>query len=112
MGIAAMMAVSMMGINASAYTNLYKSGANCTAYKSTSSSVYASTSSADGSSNSVSVTVTLYYKKNGVKYSTGSGNSGKTAVSTNCSTPSGGTFQSATIVHKYKSATVFTGSLV
>lgn len=100
-----------MVISASAYTNLEKSGAYCTANKS-SGSVTASTSTKDGSNKTVGVNIVLYYKKNGNTLNIGNGNANKRAVSTSCSTPSGGTFQSATITHKLSNATVYTGYLV
>lgn len=54
----------------------------------------------------------LYYTKSGNTLNTGSGNSYTRGVSTTCSTPSGGTFKSATITHKINNATVYTGYLV
>lgn len=101
-----------MVISASAYTDLEKNGAYCTAYKSSSSSVYASTSTKDGSKKTVGVNIVLYYTKSGNTLNTGSGNSYTRGVSTTCSTPSGGTFKSATITHKLNNATVYTGYLV
>ena len=95
MGAAVMMMASISAMGASAYTDLEKNGAYCTAYKSSSSSVYASTSTKDGNT-----------------LNTGSGNSYTRGVSTTCSTPSGGTFKSATITHKLNNATVYTGYLV
>ena len=107
MGAAVMMMASISAMGASAYTDLEKNGAYCTAYKSSSSSVYASTSTKDGSKKTVGVNIVLYYTIN-----TGSGNSYTRGVSTTCSTPSGGTFKSATITHKLNNATVYTGYLV
>lgn len=101
-----------MVISASAYTDLEKNGAYCTAYKSSSSSVYASTSTKDGSKKTVGVNIVLYYTKSGNTLNTGSGDSYTRGVSTTCSTPSGGTFKSATITHKLSNATVYTGYLV
>lgn len=101
-----------MVISASAYTDLEKNGAYCTAYKSSSSSVYASTSTKDGSKKTVGVNIVLYYTKSGNTLNTGSGNSYTRGVSTTCSTPSGGTFKSATITHKLNNATVYTVYLV
>ena len=101
-----------MVISASAYTDLEKNGAYCTAYKSSSSSVYASTSTKDGSKKTVGVNIVLYYTKSGNTLNTGSGDSYTRGVSTTCSTPSGGTFKSATITHKLSKATVYTGYLV
>ena len=101
-----------MVISASAYTDLEKNGAYCTAYKSSSSSVYASTSTKDGSKKTVGVNIVLYYTKSGNTLNTGSGNSYTRGVSTTCSTPSGGTFKSATITHQLNNATVYTGYLV
>lgn len=59
---AAVMMMGTMVISASAYTNLEKSGAYCTANKS-SGSVTASTSTKDGSNKTVGVNIVLYYKK-------------------------------------------------
>lgn len=100
-----------MVISANAYTNLEKSSAYCTANKS-SGSVTASTSTKDGSKKTVGVNIVLYYTKSGNTLNTGSGNSYTRGVSTTCSTPSGGTFKSATITHKLNNATVYTGYLV
>lgn len=112
MGAAVMMMASISAMGASAYTDLEKNGAYCTAYKSSSSSVYASTSTKDGSKKTVGVNIMLYYTKSGNTLNTGSGNSYTRGVSTTCSTPSGGTFKSATITHKLNNATVYTGYLV
>ena len=117
---AAIPVISVMGVQPcplptavlSAYTDLEKNGAYCTAYKSSSSSVYASTSTKDGSKKTVGVNIVLYYTKSGNTLNTGSGNSYTRGVSTTCSTPSGGTFKSATITHKLNNATVYTGYLV
>lgn len=100
-----------MVISANAYTNLEKSSAYCTANKS-SGSVTASTSTKDGSKKTVGVNIVLYYTKSGNTLNTGSGDSYTRGVSTTCSTPSGGTFKSATITHKLNNATVYTGYLV
>ena len=100
-----------MVISASAYTNLEKSGAYCTTNK-FSGSVTASTSTKDGSKKTVGVNIVLYYTKSGNTLNTGSGDSYTRGVSTTCSTPSGGTFKSATITHKLNNATVYTGYLV
>ena len=63
MGAAVMMMASISAMGASAYTDLEKNGAYCTAYKSSSSSVYASTSTKDGSKKTVGVNIVLYYKR-------------------------------------------------
>lgn len=111
MGAAVMMMASMGAMGASAYTNTVHSGAYCTAYKSTTSGVHASTSSVDGSNSSVRVNIIIYYTKSGNTLTIGNGNAGVRATSAYCNTPSGGTFKSAKIAHTYKSATVYTGSL-
>lgn len=64
------------------------------------------------SKKTVGVNIVLYYTKSGNTLNTGSGNSYTRGVSTTCSTPSGGTFKSATITHKLNNATVYTGYLV
>lgn len=85
MGAAVMMMASISAMGASAYTDLEKT---------------------------VGVNIVLYYTKSGNTLNTGSGNSYTRGVSTTCSTPSGGTFKSATITHKLNNATVYTGYLV
>lgn len=112
MGAAAMMMTSISAMGASAYSNIQEYGAYCTAYKTSSSSVYASTSTMDGSNKTVGVNITLYYTRSGNTLNTGSGNSYPRAVSTTCSTPSGGTFKSAAITHKLNNYIVYTGSVL
>lgn len=103
---AVVMMMSMSAMGASAYTNLPKYGTYCTAYKTSTKSVYASTSMINGSKTQVGVNIVINYMKNGKMCTYGSGNAGLRATSTTCNTPSGGKFYSANITHKKKNTIV------
>lgn len=114
LGAAVTMMASISAMGASAYKGIETNEAFCTAYKTSSRTVYAATSARDSNkTRSVGVNVVVYYMDSaGNLCDTGSGDSNKLGADTYCSAPSGTTFRDATIVHKWNDHVVFSGHIV